>query len=98
MPDSPFVDQDGRKRPFSSFKGAPVALTFIYTKCPIPDFCPLMDRNFAAAQTLIEDDPALVNAHLVSVIGAEVGRGSYRDGASLAISHSIELQSTTAWS
>jgi len=67
VPDSPFVDQDGRKRPFSSFKGAPVALTFIYTKCPIPDFCPLMDRNFAAAQTQIKDDPALANAHLVSI-------------------------------
>ena len=67
VPDAPFVDQDGKKRPFSSFKGAPVALTFIYTKCPIPDFCPLMDRNFAAAQTLIKDDPALANVHLVSV-------------------------------
>jgi protein SCO1/2 len=67
VPDAPFVDQDGKQRRFSSFKGAPVALTFIYTKCPIPDFCPLMDRNFAAVQTLLKDDPALANAHLVSV-------------------------------
>ena len=67
VPDVPFVDQDGKQRPFSSFKGTPVALTFIYTKCPIPDFCPLMDRNFAAAQTLIKDDPALANTHLVSI-------------------------------
>ena len=67
VPDAPFVDQDGAKRRFSSFKGAPVALTFIYTKCPIPDFCPLMDRNFAAVQTQIKADPALSRAHLVSV-------------------------------
>src|SRR4051794_17770115 len=67
VPDAPFVDQDGKKRPFSSFKGAPVALTFIYTRCPIPDFCPLMDRNFAAIQTQIKADPALAKAQLVSV-------------------------------
>ena len=37
-------------RPFSSFKGHRVALTFIYTRCPLPEFCPLMDRHFAAVQ------------------------------------------------
>ena len=67
MPDAAFVDQDGKKRAFSSFKGAPLALTFIYTKCPMPDFCPLMDRNFAAVQQAIKADPALKQAHLVSV-------------------------------
>ena len=36
-----FVDQNGRKKAFSAFKGSPVALTFIYTRCPLPDFCPL---------------------------------------------------------
>jgi protein SCO1 len=67
VPDGAFVDQDGRKRPFSSFKGSPVAITFIYTMCPIPDFCPLMDRQFAAVQQAIKADPALAKAHLVSV-------------------------------
>jgi protein SCO1/2 len=67
VPDATFIDQDGQKRPFSAFKGAPVALTFIYTKCPIPDFCPLMDRNFAAVQASLKADPALAKAHLVSV-------------------------------
>jgi protein SCO1 len=67
VPDAPFVDQDGKPRPFSSFKGAPLALTFMYTKCPIPDFCPLMDRNFAAMQKSLEADPALAKAHLVSI-------------------------------
>jgi protein SCO1/2 len=67
VPDSVFIDQDGRTRPFSSFKGAPLAITFIYTMCPIPDFCPLMDRQFAAIQQSLESDPALARAHLVSV-------------------------------
>jgi len=67
VPDADFVDQNGKKRTFSSFKGAPVALTFMYTTCPLPDFCPLMDRNFAAVQETIKSDPTLKNVHLVSI-------------------------------
>ena len=67
VPDADFVDQNGKKRTFSSFKGAPVALTFMYTTCPLPDFCPLMDRNFAAVQETIKSDPTLKSVHLVSI-------------------------------
>jgi protein SCO1/2 len=46
-------------------------LTFIYTRCPIPTFCPLMDRNFAAVQRKLKEDAALAPArrsvHLVSI-------------------------------
>lgn len=67
IPDAAFVDQDGRKRSFSSFKGSVVAITFIYTKCPLPTFCPLMDRHFASIQQTIKSDPSLKTVHLVSV-------------------------------
>ena len=67
VPDAHFVDQDGRKRDFSAFKGSIVAITFIYTKCPLPTFCPLMDRHFATVQKAIASDPALKKVHLVSV-------------------------------
>jgi protein SCO1/2 len=67
VPDAPFVDQDGKKRRFSSFKGSPVVMTFIYTKCPLPTFCPLMDRHFAAMQNTLKEDPALKAVHLVTV-------------------------------
>jgi protein SCO1 len=67
VPDGSFVDQDGKKRTFSSFKGSPVVMTFIYTKCPLPTFCPLMDRHFAAMQTTLKSDPALKAVHLVTV-------------------------------
>jgi len=50
VPDAPFVDQDGKKRRFDGFKGSTVVMTFIYTRCPLPTFCPLMDRYFAAMQ------------------------------------------------
>src|SRR5262245_45966443 len=59
VPDGKFVDQDGRKRTFASFKGSPVVLTFIYTKCPLPTFCPMMDRHFATIQERTKNDAAL---------------------------------------
>ena len=51
----------------ATFKGSPVAMTFIYTECPLPTFCPLMDRHFAAIQNRLKDDPALKAVHLVTV-------------------------------
>jgi protein SCO1/2 len=67
VPDGAFLDQDGRKRRFSDFKGAPVVMTFIYTRCPIATFCPLMDRHFAALQKTLKEDPALKAVRLVTV-------------------------------
>jgi protein SCO1/2 len=67
VPDAAFLDQDGRERTFSSFAGSTVLLTFIYTRCPIPTFCPLMDRHFLEIQKQLEADPALQGVHLVTV-------------------------------
>src|SRR5262249_5636006 len=68
VPDGRFVDQDGRRRDFRSFKGAAVVLTFIYTRCPMPAFCPLMDRQFASIQNkLKQDDRLRGRVHLVTV-------------------------------
>jgi protein SCO1/2 len=66
-PNVSFVDQDGRSRDFASFRGSRVLVTFIYTQCPLPTFCPLMDRHFAAIQRSIAADPALADVHLLSV-------------------------------
>jgi protein SCO1/2 len=67
VPDGKFVDQDGKKLNFSAFKGTPVAMTFIYTKCPLPTFCPLMDRHFAALQKSLKADAAMNAVRLVTV-------------------------------
>ena len=67
VPNSRFVDQDARTRHFADFKGSPLAITFIYTRCPLPTFCPLMDRHFASLQKSLAADPALSRVHLVTV-------------------------------
>jgi protein SCO1/2 len=68
VPDTGFLDENGKRRTFAAFKGTPVLVTFIYTRCPMPTFCPLMDQHFAAIQKKMKDDPALRGrVHLVSV-------------------------------
>ena len=47
VPNYPLIDQTSTIRAMESLRGHRVALTFIYTRCPLPDFCPLMDRQFA---------------------------------------------------
>jgi len=44
-----------------------VVMTFIYTRCPIATFCPLMDRHFATLQKTLKADPALKHARLVTI-------------------------------
>jgi protein SCO1 len=67
VPDTKLVDENNAPRPLTSLKGHRVALTFMYTSCPQPDFCPLMDRNFAAVQNEIKTTPALADVRLISV-------------------------------
>jgi protein SCO1/2 len=67
VPDTKLVDENNALRPLTSLKGHRVALTFMYTNCPQPDFCPLMDRNFVAVQNEIRQTPALADVRLVSV-------------------------------
>jgi protein SCO1/2 len=67
VPAGKFLDQDAKPRTFASFKGSPVVMTFIYTRCPLPTFCPLMDRHFAALQKTLKTAPALQQVKLVTI-------------------------------
>src|SRR5262245_42384966 len=59
VPDTPLTDQDAATIALNQWKGSAVVLTFIYVQCPLPEFCPLMDRRFAEIQMLVAGDPAL---------------------------------------
>jgi protein SCO1 len=68
VPDAVFVDSTGAARRLSDWKGIALAVTFIYTRCPVPNFCPLMDRHFAEVQRGMLEDPRLADrAHLLSI-------------------------------
>jgi protein SCO1 len=67
VPDETFIDQDGRAFRFSSLRGAPVLVTFVYTRCPLPEFCPRMDAYFAAIQKALAGGRLSAPARLLSV-------------------------------
>jgi protein SCO1/2 len=68
VPDTEFVDQSGKARRLSSWRPRVVAVTFTYTRCPLPDFCPLIDHHFGSVQRAVLADPALRNrVQLLSV-------------------------------
>ena len=50
LPDYRFTNQLGQAVSTGQFKGQALALTFIFTRCPLPDFCPRMSRHFSDAQ------------------------------------------------
>ncbi|HTZ75709.1 MAG TPA: SCO family protein [Candidatus Aquilonibacter sp.] len=47
VPDFSFINQDGKRIHLASYRGQALLITFIYTRCPFPNFCPLVSRNFA---------------------------------------------------
>lgn len=68
IPDAAFIDQENRRRALAEWQGSLTVLTFIYTQCPLPTYCPLMDQNFATIQRSVTEDPALRGrVRLVSV-------------------------------
>jgi protein SCO1/2 len=67
VPEASFVDQDGRAVRLSHWRGRTLAVTFIFTRCPYPDFCPALDRSVAKIQAALRADPALASARLLTV-------------------------------
>jgi protein SCO1/2 len=57
LPDAAFLAEDGRTVHLSDYRGKVVVVTFFFTRCPLPTYCPLMNRNFAAARELLLAEP-----------------------------------------
>jgi protein SCO1 len=68
VPDFTLVNQDGKRVRLAQYRGKSVLLTFIYTRCPLPDYCPLMSHNFAEIEKIAEKSPELyAKTHLLSI-------------------------------
>ena len=68
VPDFALVDQDGKIIHFSDYHGKVLLVTFIYTRCPLPDFCPRMNDNFRAVQKSLQEVPhATERAEFLSI-------------------------------
>jgi protein SCO1 len=90
VPEWELVRETGETITGTDLSGAPYLITFIYTRCPLPDYCPLMSRRFRAIQDSLVAESSLTKLVSVSVdptfdapeVMAEYG---YRVGADPSI-------------
>src|SRR5579883_233114 len=68
VPDFKLLNQSGKEIHLGQFQGKVLLMTFIYTRCPLADYCPRMSRNFAEIDKALAKDPQLYRkTHLLSV-------------------------------
>ena len=68
VPNYTLRNQDDREIRIHNYRGKALLLTFIYTRCPVPDYCTLMSNNFAEVDRELGRDPELyAKTHLLSI-------------------------------
>ncbi len=66
--DYKFTNELGQAVSLGDFRGQALAITFFFTRCPLPEFCPRLSRNFQEAeQKLSSMANAPTNWHFLSV-------------------------------
>ena len=67
-PDFSLINQDGKRITLADFHGKALAITFIYRKCPLPDYCIKMSKNFSdLANQVSADKDAKDKIRLLSI-------------------------------
>ena len=91
-PDLSLLDQNGRPTGLRAFAGQVLVVTFIYTRCPLPDFCPLMVKHLESVRRQLNDaslgegfamlgitlDPTFDTPDVLRAYGEAVLKGSNR--------------------
>lgn len=68
VPDFTLTNQDGKKISMKDFRGKALAITFMYAKCPLPDYCIRMSSNFSdIAKQLIANADLKDRVQLLSI-------------------------------
>jgi len=68
VPDFEFTNQDGKRISLKHYRGQALLLTFIYTRCPFPDYCPRVSSQFAEInRKLLADSTLDGKTHLLSI-------------------------------
>ena len=64
--DATFTDENGRPLRIAAL-AAPAIVTFIYTRCPLPEFCPAVESKLVGLQAAIRRDSVLAGARIVAI-------------------------------
>ncbi len=105
VPDFTLTDQTGRAVRLSQFRGEPVAVTFVYTRCPIATACPMTMTKFAKINAGLagkkggrllavtvdpENDTVPVLKEFATKIGADPSRWKFLTGDPAAVARVAE--------
>jgi protein SCO1/2 len=100
IPDFALTDQTGHTVRLSQLRGNPIAVTFLYTRCPIATACPLTATKFAKLDSLMkakgfgkmltitvdpEHDTPKVLAEYAAHLGADPARWKFLTGDPKAV-------------
>lgn len=104
-PDFALTDQTGKTVRLSEFRGEPVAVTFVYTRCPDATACPMTMAKFAKLNAALtreklgrllavtvdpENDTPAVLADYAKKIGADPARWKFLTGDPRALARVAE--------
>jgi protein SCO1/2 len=68
MPNAQLVNQDGKRVNLDDYRGKVLVLSFIYTRCPLPEYCPLIASNFVAIEKELQKNPDhFARTHLLNI-------------------------------
>jgi len=68
LPNVALRNQDGKEIRLHNYRGKALLLTFIYTRCPLPEYCTLMSNNFAQIDRQLQQNPDVyARTHLLSI-------------------------------
>lgn len=68
VPNITLRNQDGKEIRLHNYRGKALLLTFIYTRCPLPEYCTLMSNNFAQIDRQLQQNPEVyARTHLLSI-------------------------------
>jgi len=68
VPNFKLVNQAGKHISFRDYQGKTVMVTFIYTRCPLPEYCPLMTDNFSQILAALKSEPEkYTKTHFLSI-------------------------------
>jgi len=59
VPDFALTNQDGKRISMKDFHGKALAITFIYARCPLPDYCIRMSMHFSDVANQLKNDADL---------------------------------------
>jgi protein SCO1/2 len=101
VPPFTLVDQDGRTMTEGDLRGHATVMTFIFTRCPVPEFCPLMAKKFQSLQSTLANGSDKVRLLSISIdpehdvpavlreygqsLGADFGRWRFATGSAAEV-------------